>query len=173
MASRVVVRRQRKDVIERLKRLRDSRLTVGVHSSAGSSDGTSMALIAAVHEFGAPSVGVPERAPIRKAIAANLPAYRTWMKRIASAYVRRGVPVPAGLNRLGLKIVSDIRGVIHDGLSPGLAESTKEKRRAKLAGNGGRARNSVFTDTDSWTPLIDTGRLLNSYGHEVETKARS
>lgn len=144
---------------------------MGVHSGAGvGSDGqTSLALIASVHEFGAPSVNVPERAPIRITIDREREAYRTLLARIARLYVTRGIPLREMLNRLGLKVSTDIQQTVRDGLSPALAESTKEGRRSRLNSNGGQARNTVFTDTgDGWTPLIDTGRLVNSYTYEVE-----
>lgn len=172
MASKVVVRRSnRADIVRRLKALRGARVTVGMHGDAGTTaDGTSLVLIAGVHEFGAPSVGVPERAPIRKAIDANRNEYRTMLRRMSSVYVMRGTPLRSLLNLFGEKVVADIRGTIAAGLSPGLSETTIERRKARLASNGGKARNSVFTDTEGgWTPLIDTGRLVNSYSYKVET----
>lgn len=160
-------------VIERFRSLASVELAVGVHSDAEPhpDSAASMALIASVHEFGSPDLGIPERAPIRKTIAARREEYISTMQRIGRA-VTKGTPVEAALNIFGQKVASDIQSTIEDGLKPALAESTVKGRQRRLAGNDGEARNDVFTDTESWLPLIDTGRLRASYRHELRKRRK-
>jgi hypothetical protein len=79
--------------------------------------------LALIHEFGAPSVGVPERAPIRTTLDTNADQYRELLKQTAMAYLELDEASPAAvsgprrvLSILGATIVGHIQRTISAGL---------------------------------------------------------
>jgi len=143
--------------------MRRAVVTVGVHADEEAvGDGTSMALIASVHEFGSEKAGVPERSFIRATVDDKREEYTTVLRRIAAAAMRGG-SVRAGLHRLGLLVTADIQRTIRERIPPPLAEATIAKRLKRL-GKSGQPKNDRF---GGFTPLVDTGRLINSIRHEV------
>jgi len=147
----------------RLRELKSAKVSVGIHAEdADTADGFNAAAIASTHEYGAH--GIPARPFIGPAFNNGHDENLRLMRRIARLVVHRDVPVKPALDRLGLKVTSDIRRVIDGGISPELAESTKAKRDAKL-GKGGPA-NTQFVG--GYTPLRDTSQhIYNRLRHVV------
>ncbi len=162
--SRVVVCQDNRDVIKRrLALLGKSKLTVGIHAKDAPTGGPiNAATIASIHEYGA--AHIPARPFIGPTVRDMKDVYLDIMGNAANAVVR-GAPVNPVLSRLGVKVVADIRGTIDAGIDPELADSTKEKRDAKLGGRG--PANSVFS---GYTPLRDTSQhIYNRLNHEVKS----
>jgi hypothetical protein len=112
--------------------------------------GVTNVLIAAVHEFGSPENGIPERAPIRTSFAAHRAEYLEMLRSVVkSVYQLKGGLEP-GLGRIGAKMAADIkRGITSGpGLPPPLAPETVERK-------------------GSDRPLVDTGQYVNSITWEV------
>ena len=114
-------------------------------------DGLTNVQLAAIHEFGAPRAGVPERSFIRATIDANRSTYRAEViPRLIKAVVEARSSIHRAFNLLGLKVVADIKNriVTGAGVPPPLKPAT-------IAAKG------------SDRPLVDTGRLLGAITHEV------
>ncbi len=137
---------------DRLKALaaKEQTVKVGVFGSAASKDhgGKSNVFLAQVHEFGAPSVGIPERSFLRSVSkGADGKQIKAEQAKLLNAYLQGKVPLSKALAILGESIVSKVKRKIRSGIEPGLARPRKR---------GGS------------TPLIDTGQLINSIGYEVQ-----
>lgn len=131
--------------LERLgKRLRgpDS-VRVGLPSNSNNyPDGTSVIMVGAVHEFGSPSRGIPERSYLRSTVIENSLAYKRVIKKLAKKVVDGKITKKEALSTLGLLVATDVKDKITDIKSPPL------KHRE---GN----------------PLVDTGHLRRAITFQV------
>jgi len=123
-------------------------VNVGIPAGPAESDGTPLALIAAVHEYGAPEHGIPERPFLRAAINENRAKYARLSQQ-ALLDEARGQATPAqALGQLGEAAAGDVKNKITHGPFAPLAPATiKRKGSAK--------------------PLIDTGNLRQSVTWEI------
>lgn len=139
-----------KQIVAAIATLADARVTVGVLSDGTESDGTSLLEIAAIHEFGAPGAGIPERSFIRSTFRDRQREAATMAERLAKAIVLRGMPVKQALGLLGAWGAAEVKRTITsgDGVPPPLKPATIARK--------GSSR-----------PLVDTGRLLASITWEV------
>lgn len=110
-------------------------------------DGTPVALVAAVHEFGAPAKNIPARPFFRTAIAQNK---EKWAKQLGKAIEATG-NAEGALDMVGEVIKDDVRNSIRDG--------DWVPNNPKTAARKGFGK-----------PLIDTAHMVNSVGHEVVEK---
>lgn len=145
----------------RLKEAGNLHVKVGVigpqASSAAAEAGEapiSMVELAAIHEFGSPAAGVPERSFLRRAFGfgKGAPGQAAVVAKIAKGVVNgKATPLQA-YNLLGVWAVKQVKDTIAAGphIPPPLAPATVEKK-------------------GSDRPLVDTGRLLNSISHAVES----
>lgn len=130
----------------------DSRVVnVGVPEGKREEDGTPVAMIAAVHEFGLPSQGIPERPFLRVAIQRNRQKY-VRLNRINLVKMLRGqATVDQALGQLGEMAKGDVQTEIRSGVFTPLKEATKKRK--------GSSR-----------PLIDTGQMVQSIAWELGDK---
>jgi hypothetical protein len=119
---------------------------VGFLEGATYPDGTSVPLVAAINEFGAPSRGQPPRPFFRNMIAAKS---GEWPKAIEGLLIANDYDARRTLELTGAAIAGQLRQSIVDLVDPPLAPST-------IARKG------------SSKPLIDTGVMLQSVDFEVE-----
>lgn len=122
-----------------------STVRVGFLESATYQDGTSVPMVAAINEFGAPSRGQPPRPFFRRMIAAK---EHEWGPALALQLKATNYDTTRALDRLGEGIAGQLRESITTLIDPPLAPST-------IARKG-------FVK-----PLVDTGLLLGSVSHEV------
>lgn len=122
-------------------------LRVGFLEKAKYPDGKSVAMIAAVNEFGAPSRGQPPRPFFRNMIAAKK---GEWPSAISGLLKANEYDAAKTLKITGAAIAGQLRQSITDLVSPPLAPST--------------IRRKGFDK-----PLIDTGHMLNSVDFEVKS----
>lgn len=131
----------------------ESHVKVGVIASQGGSaqhsdSGLSVLEIAAVHEFGAPSVGIPERSFIRRTFANKSAEMAKICGQLAAQFLA-GLPLEKALGKLGLWGQNAVKQTItKDGVPPPLKPATIKRK--------GSSR-----------PLVDTGQLLNSITFKV------
>jgi hypothetical protein len=137
------------DIARRLGR--SGSVRVGFLSNARYPTGESVALIASIQEFGAPSVGIPPRPFFRNMIAAKS---GEWPEAIRLNLVATGYDVDKTLARVGEGIAGQLRQSIIDTNSPPLKPAT-------IARKG-------FSK-----PLIDEAIMINSVDFETSTGARS
>lgn len=140
-----------KKLLKRVGLLAHARVRVGVLSGSGgdspTESGLTMLDIAMIHEFGAPKAGIPERSFIRLTFEMDQSKLAKFTARLARLIILGEVSVERALSLLGEFGVSRVKKTIIDGVSPALAAST-------IAAKG------------SSKPLVNTGQLLNSIGHD-------
>lgn len=122
-------------------------LRVGFLEGATYPDGTSVPMVAAIQEFGAPSKGIPPRPFFRGMIAEKKD---TWGPAIGNLMKANQYDAEKTLGQAGAGIKGQLQQSIKDLTSPPLAPST-------VAAKG-------FDK-----PLIDTGHMLNSVDYDVKT----
>jgi len=122
-------------------------LRVGFLSNASYPDGTPVAMVAAIQDYGAPSVGIPPRPFFRNMVADKR---GEWPNAILLALKSARMDAKRALDVVGAAIAGQLRQSIIDTNSPALAESTIRRK--------GHSK-----------PLVDTGHMLNSVDHEVKT----
>ena len=124
---------------------------VGIPEGKKETDGTPVAMIAAVHEYGSPSQGIPERPFLRVAIQRNLAKY-IRLNRINLVKMMRGqMGMEQALGKLGEMAKGDVVTEIKSGTFVALKPAT-EKRKG------------------STKPLIDTGQMVQSMQWELGGK---
>lgn len=148
-------------MMRRLDVLKKTEITVGIHGKDERRDGgtgeVNNVAVGAIHEFGAPSAGVPKRSWLRSTIDKNHDAILDEMDGVIDAVAQGGRPSTL-VRELGLQVVEVVREGIRSGIAPPLSEATVKRRRGKLS--GGRPANKRFGARE--TPLIDTGQMIQS-----------
>lgn len=120
---------------------------IGFLENAKYPDGKSVAMIAAINEFGAPSRGQPPRPAFRNMIAAKK---GEWPKAISDLLTANEFDVDKTLAMTGEAIASQLRQSITEITTPPLKPATiKRKGFAK--------------------PWIETAHLLQSVSYEVKS----
>ena len=126
-------------------------VNVGVPEGKREEDGTPVAMIAAVHEFGSPSQGIPERPFLRVAVQRNRQKY-VRLNRINLVKMLRGqATVDQALRQLGEMAKGDVQTEIRSGDFAPLKPATIKRK--------GSSR-----------PLIDTGQMVQSIAWELGDK---
>lgn len=128
------------------KRFRNRQVSVGFQNGATEDDGTPVALVAALNEYGVPSHNQPPRPFMRRAINKN---DKKWARQFANGMKNTAGDVGRVFALMGEIIATDISQEIIDLKSPPLAESTVQKKGFDK-------------------PLIDTHTMLDNVTYEVE-----
>lgn len=151
---------------------------VGFLAGATYPNGTSVAMVAAIQNFGAPKVGIPPRPFFTNMVKDKSPG---WPKAIAANLKETNYDVRLTLGRVGAGIEGQLQQSIIDLHSPALSPVTVMLRGMKsndssLVVTGStvaEARRRVALGMTNYgastKPLIDDGHMLNSTGHEVKT----
>lgn len=131
------------------------RVKVGVLASKGGNarhddDPITIIELAAIHEFGSPAAGIPERSFIRSTIAKHRAELAAMSQKLAKALLAGKLEPDAVLKILGEWAVAKVRAEITtgDGIPPPLKPATIARK--------GSSR-----------PLVDTGRLLGAIAYEI------
>jgi phage gpG-like protein len=138
---------------------------VGVLTARGGNDthpdaGISLIELATIHEFGAPAANIPERSYLRSTVQNKQEAIVEMSNRIGKKLVMdEDFKIEDGLNALGTWAVGQVKNTIVHEETEG--PEPQELKPATIARKG------------SSTPLVDTGRLLNSITHEVVVGGKS
>lgn len=120
-------------------------LKVGFLAQATYPNGTPVAMIAAIQEFGAPKAGIPPRPFFRNMIA----KYSSeWPKGFATQLRETKYDVHLTFERVGQAIAGQLRQSIVDTNEPALKPATIKRKGFDK-------------------PLVDTGVMLNSIDHEI------
>lgn len=124
---------------------RPGTLRVGFLEGATYPDGTPVAEIAAIHNFGAPRAGIPRRPFFTNMVKKESPE---WPKTMGVILKQTNYDTPRTLELMGEGIKGQLQQSIHDTNTPPLAESTVARK--------GFAK-----------PLIDKSIMINSADYEV------
>jgi hypothetical protein len=145
---------------------------IGVPSGARYADGTSVAYVAAIQEFGAPAVSIPAR-PFLKPTIANEKS--SWVESIIEG-VKSGQNAFDVLDAVGRLAVADIQTTIASIDSPALSPITVLLRKWRNEGRTitgatvGEAARAIADGVDPGSdnkPLNDTGYLYDSIHNSV------
>lgn len=120
-------------------------LKVGFLEKAKYPDGTPVAMIAAIQNYGAPSRNIPPRPFFTNMVKEKAP---TWPEGVKMALKAADYNVSTALNMIGDGIAGQLRESIINTKTPPLAESTIRKKG--------------FSQ-----PLIDTSHMLHSVDYAV------
>lgn len=120
-------------------------LRAGFLPGATYPSGTSVAMVAAIQNFGAPSRGIPPRPFFGNVVAAGR---KVWGKQLEKILIANDWDATKSLDQMGELIEGEIRNSINNGSYVPLKPAT--------------VRRKGFDK-----PLIDTGVMVNSVGHEV------
>ena len=150
---------------------------VGFLENSTYPDGTSVPMVAAIQEFGAPKVGIPPRPFFRDMIAAKS---KEWPKAIRDLLKDNDFDAAKTLGQVGEGVKGQLQQSIVDLTTPPLSKVTLMLR--KMFGNNpdairgrdvaeARERVAAGEDTDgvSIKPLVWTGHLENSVDYQVKT----
>lgn len=149
--ARVIIKDRGWDkLVGNARRLQNASISVGILDSATPESGSdiSMAELAAVHEFGAPSVGIPERSFIRSALDEGDAKIQAAKRRIVGGVMDGKLEPERGLHALGQLCKTLIQQKI-------------------IAGPFVPNAPSTIRQKGSSRPLVDTGRLRASVDYVV------
>jgi phage gpG-like protein len=144
-------------MVSRLRALAQStrRVKVGILGDSpkkareGATGKLSLLEVAALHEFGAPEAGIPQRSFIR----ATIDEKRVDIERLQFALAKRvalgEITEEQALQMIGAKVAGWVKTRIAEGIAPALAPATVAKKKSSK-------------------PLVDTGQLRSSITHVVE-----
>lgn len=144
------------EALEKLAdQIKKSKLEVGFFESATYPDGTPVAYVAAIQEFGNPSGNNPSRPFFRNAISKN-DGWKQLATKAMNAVVEGRMELNQALNQMGLKMSADVKDSITDGSYEALKQSTLDARQSRKRTQGVASK-----------PLIDTGQMLQSVTYAV------
>lgn len=134
---------------EKIKGISKAHVRVGVIDGGRAHGGITMGELAAIHEFGAPAAGIPERSFLRFTFKARAEDLAKIAERLARGLLAEKIELKAALGVLGAWGAAAVKKSITARIiRPQLIES--EAGRRTIARKG------------SSTTLVDTGQLVNS-----------
>ena len=123
---------------------------VGLPKGTGSyEDGTPIAVIGAVHEFGSADGHIPERSFLRVPIRANSKEFAQIFKELMPQVMGGQITMFQMLEQVGAKAAATSQEAISDGIAPSNAQSTIDRK-------------------GSSTPLVDSGSLRQNITYIIE-----
>lgn len=123
-------------------------LRVGFLEGATYPDGTSVAMVAAIQNYGAPAAGIPARPFFNDMVSKKSP---NWGKSLGNLVKKSGYDLDEALHKMG----EGIRGQLQDEIT----SFAGEPLAASTAAQKGSPKQ-----------LVDTGHMLNSVDFEVSNK---
>ncbi len=153
---------------------RGGKLRVGFLEDAKYADGTPVATVAAIQNFGAPAKGIPPRPFFNKFIDDNADE---WGNRLARLLSGNDFDVEKSLNQMGMGMVGQLQTAIIETDSPALSKVTLLLRERFPTGDYEAADVwAAFSDVSDGVepsggnakPLVWSGHMLNSVDYEVE-----
>jgi hypothetical protein len=151
-------------------------VSVGFLGKATYPDGTSVAMVAAIQEFGAPRAGIPPRPYFRNMIAQN---GKAWPDQVSTLLKAHDYDSHKVLGLMGELISGELRQSINDLTEPPLSPVTLMLRKMQSEDQNlvvtrrtvgiaaARVVAGESTAGVSAKPLIDSSHLINSIDYEV------
>ncbi len=144
-----------------VKTFRSTELKVGWFETNRYEDGTSVAYVATIHEFGAEKSGVPPRPFMRPTVEREEVKWRKFIAQEAPKILEGKQTVEGLFEALGLNISGEIARSISQVTTPKLLEATILAKTRKMA--------DQVTVGSLDKPLVETGLMLDSVTHTVES----
>lgn len=142
-----------------LKNLSGKTGRVGWFETAKYPDGTPVATVAAIQEFGAPTKNIPPRSFMRTTMREKRDAWRELAASGARAIANGNATIGIVMEGIGLQAQGDIAKKISEITSPPLKPATVKARMSKMA--DGKTTGNLTK------PLIDTGLMFATIHHDV------
>lgn len=144
-----------------VRKLERAHAKIGVLQSKGGNaerDGITMIELAAIHEFGSPNAGIPERSFLRS-------TFRVHRRQELLALVTK----LAGQVTSGNMTTKRALGILGQWGAAAVKNTIRSKQTIGMTDPGARQEllQSTIDRKGSSTPLIDTGRLINTISYEV------
>ena len=136
---------------------------VGWFETAHYPNGTPVALVAAVHEYGWPEHNIPPRLGMRATADAMREIWGAVAGQVAKRVVDGKMTMASAMEVIGLKAAGDVRKHIASVTTPPLKVQTV---MARLSG----VKQGRVVSITAAKPLVRTGELLDSLTNVVETK---
>lgn len=137
-------------------------LKVGWLESAQYPNGTPVAYVAAIQEFGSPAQGIPPRPFMRPTVEQQTAAWNNVAQQGAKAMLAGAMDAGGVMDMIGLKAAGDIAKTISKIQAPPLAPATIKARQRGYA--------DQETVGNLTKPLVHTALMINSLTHIVEDK---
>lgn len=134
---------------------------VGWFNTAKYPDGTPVAYVASIQEFGWPEGNIPPRLPMRSTSREKRDEWGGVAERASKAVLTGKLSPVQAMETLGLKAAGDIRKGIAAVMSPPLKVNTVKARLA------GKKQGKVVSVTVA-KPLVDSGHMLATLTNVVE-----
>ena len=144
------------------KTLEGQDLKVGWFSTNRYEDGTPVAYVATIHEFGYLKGGIPPRPFMRPTVAREEGNWRRFIAQESKKIIAGTQTVKNLFEMLGLSISGEIAKSISEVTSPPLLEATIKAKVRKMAD----AKTVGALDK----PLVETGLMLATVTHTVGEK---
>lgn len=137
---------------------------VGIPAGKKYPDGTSIAYVGTIHEFGAPEVGIPQRSWLRSTRNARRDVWARDLAQGAQAVAQRRITLDGMLDAVGAAAAADVVATIAARIPPPLKPATVAARirRARKTNPRFGAKSLPITISH---PLIDTGALVAHISH--------
>lgn len=161
-----------------LKQIRDkvrkgAEVRVGFRENATYPDGTKVATVAAINNFGAPAAGIPARPFFSNMIARNSP---DWGEQFAAVLTAADYEADAALDLMGDSIAWQLRQAIIETDSPANSPVTNLLKQRFPMGDGmemddvlqARADVAAGVTAPAGKPLSWSGKMLASVDREVK-----
>lgn len=152
-----------------LKNLQGKVGKVGWFEKAKYEDGTQVAQVAAIQEYGLPAKYIPARPFMRPTIDEKSSEWKNTAERLSRLILKGKETIGGLMEKLGGVADGDIAKKIKSIWSPALAESTilsRVKRHSRLSKLKRRLEVKDIGNINK--PLVDTGHMLGTLTHTVE-----
>jgi hypothetical protein len=138
-----------KALFERVRAANKSAMKLGVLDAP-----PDLALIASVHEHGAPEAHIPQRSFLRSTFRAQQARWGGLLKSLLMRWTKGELSLDAALFRFSTTAVGDVQATIMRGIQPDLKEATVKSKQRKGYGH-------------PHTALVATKRLYNAIKAKV------
>ncbi|MDE1905345.1 MAG: hypothetical protein KGH75_02690 [Rhodospirillales bacterium] len=163
--------------LERIPRGFEGKVSqIGIPKGFAYEDGTPVAYVAAIQEFGAPEVGIPPRSFFRPAVKAKAGNWSALLRGLVKRVGEGQMTATEALDAVGVVAATDIQTEIAMTYSPALSPVTVLLRKWRKAGRKitgrtvGEAAAAIAAGVDPGSdnkPLNDTGLLIASITSRV------
>lgn len=158
------------------KQFKGQQAKIGWPSGKEYPDGTSVAYVAAIQNFGVPEKGIPPRPMLKPTVAENQDRWAEVMKHLTRQVANGELDAVDALDGMGRVAAMDLQATIAQINEPALSPVTVLLRKWRKQGRTitgktvGEAAAAIAAGTDPGTdnkPLNDTGYLIASVTHGV------
>lgn len=139
---------------EKIAQIGKKQVRIGFPENATYPDGTKVAYVATIQEFGAGPI--PPRPFLRPTIAEQREAWKKTLQRGYKAVVNDSISLEDMLAQFGMLAAGQVKMTISQLSSPPLSPSTIRSRQSKKKTQGVSVK-----------PLVDTGYLISQVSSEV------